>query len=75
MSSPTLHTPIRLHRNPLTPMAPLLHVLHPMLLKGVALPTLGWLDNGAFTPIDPVTLKSFMDIPVQSWEHDFTVVK
>jgi len=43
--------------------------------KAPPLPTLGWLDSGAFIPLHPVTLKSFMDIPVRSWEHDFSVVE
>ena len=37
----------------------------------VALPTLGWLADGAFTPLHPLTLKSFMDVPVRSWDNYF----
>jgi len=36
-----------------------------------ALPTLGWVEGGAFTPLDNITMKSFMDFPVPSWEDDF----
>ena len=35
------------------------------------LPTLGWVEGGAFTPLDIITLKSFKDYPVRSWEDDF----
>ena len=36
------------------------------------LPTLGWVEAGAFTPLDNITLKLFMDFPVRSWADDFT---
>jgi len=38
----------------------------------VALPTLGVLADGAFTPLHPLTLKSFMDVPLRSWDDDFS---
>ena len=72
MSSPTLHTPIPLNRKAPTPMAPPPASIVSNVTQVVALPILGWLDDGAFTPIDLVTLESFVDIPVRSWEHDFT---
>ena len=75
MSSPTMHTPVRLNKNRPTLMAPPPTSTASNVSEGVALPTLGWLDSCAFTPVDPVTLKSFMDIPVRSWEHDFSVVE
>ena len=37
----------------------------------VALPTLGVLADGEFIPLDPLTLKSFMDVPLRSWDDDF----
>jgi len=36
------------------------------------LPTLGWVNEGKFAPLDNVTLKSFKDLPVRSWVDDFT---
>jgi len=38
------------------------------------LPTLGWVEGSSFTALDNITLKSFMDSPVRSWEDDFTDV-
>ena len=39
------------------------------------LPTLGWVDERQFTPLDNVTLQSFMDFSVRSWDDDFTNVQ
>jgi len=37
-----------------------------------SLATLVWVDEGNFSPLDNVTLKSFMDLPVRPWVDDFT---
>jgi len=36
------------------------------------LPNLGWVEERNFIPLDNVTLKSFMDVPVTSWVDDFS---
>ena len=33
-----------------------------------ALPTLGWVENGRFHPLQNVVLQSLMDCPVRSWD-------
>lgn len=39
------------------------------------LPTLGWVDDTQFTPLNNLTLQSFMDFPVRSWVDDFMPTK
>ena len=72
MSSPAMHTPNVLHIQRPTTMPP-----HPRkatasnAIEVVALPTLGVLADGVFIPLDPLTLKSFMNVPIRSWDDDF----
>jgi len=39
-----------------------------------ALPTLGWVEELQFTPLDNVTIQFFMDFLVRPWDDDFTDV-
>ena len=75
MTSTSVDTTLVGNKNPAVSMSPSRTPTSSNVSDEVALPTLGWVNDGVFTPLHPVTLKSFMDTPVRSWVNDFTDVE